>query len=68
MNTNAKWEIEIVSGEGTGEGTTEDYNGTQTPDELIALLDTERCNGDRWAFARIDGERVSDDEIREIMQ
>jgi hypothetical protein len=56
-------DIEIISGEGTGEGTVEDYDGEQTAEALIERLTEERCNGDRWAFCRIDGERVEDCDI-----
>lgn len=49
-------EILIVSGEGE-QGTTESYAGDKTEKAIIARLIAEECNGDRWAFARIDGVR-----------
>jgi hypothetical protein len=60
-------EIEIISGEGTGEGTIEEYDDEQTAADVLARLCDERCDGDRWAFCRIDGERVSDDQISELL-
>ena len=50
-------EIEIVSGEGT-EGTVEEYTGKLTARAIKMKLTKERCNGDRWAFVKIDGERI----------
>jgi hypothetical protein len=49
-------EIEIISGEGE-QGTVEDYEGKRTERAIKMRLTKERCGGDRWAFARIDGER-----------
>ena len=50
--------IEIVSGEGE-EGTVERYDGTGSLRALKSRLTRERCNGDRWAFARyVGGERI----------
>jgi hypothetical protein len=69
--TEGACEIEIVSGEGTGEGTVEEYDGEQTHLAVLDRLTTERCNGDRWAFAVIDGERCNgehgDDRVRELL-
>lgn len=50
--------IEIVSGEGT-EGTRETYAGKRTARAINARLRKERCNGDRWAFALLDGFRYT---------
>jgi hypothetical protein len=55
--------IEIISGEGTGEGTVETYGGKHTIKALAARLGKERCKGDRWAFCRIDGQRVADRDL-----
>ena len=44
--------LEIVSGEGDGPGTVEPYTGRRTRQALAARLNRERCDGDRWAFAR----------------
>lgn len=60
--------IEIVSGEGTGEGTIEYYDGDETAKAILERLTEERCNGDRWAFARIDGERVEDEDLGEALK
>ncbi len=49
-------EIEIVSGEGE-QGTCEDYEGKRSERAICMLLRKEECNGDRWAFVRIDGVR-----------
>lgn len=49
--------IEIVSGEGTM-GTVEEYNGKRTVKAIKARLTKERCNGDRWAYLKADGQRV----------
>jgi hypothetical protein len=49
--------IRIISGEGCGEGTIEDFSGTQTKRAVWGRLKQERCGGDRWAFAEIDGVR-----------
>ena len=48
--------IEIVSGEGEN-GTVEEYTGARTAGAISARLKIERCGGDRWAFAKLDGER-----------
>ena len=53
-------DIEIVSGEGE-EGTAEDYEGKRTERAICMLLAKEECQGDRWAFARIDGIRYDRD-------
>jgi hypothetical protein len=49
-------EIKIVSGEGE-QGTVEDYEGKRTERAICMALAKEECNGDRWAFVRIDGVR-----------
>lgn len=51
--------ITIVSGEGTGEGTSELYDGERTIDAIRARLAKERSGGDRWARAWIQSERGS---------
>lgn len=51
--------IEIVSGEGAGEGTRETYTGKRTARAINARLRKERCNGDRWAFVLLDGIKYS---------
>lgn len=53
----AATKIEIVSGEGMGEGTTKLYTGKRTERAIKSRLTKERCNGDRWAFVRFDGRR-----------
>jgi hypothetical protein len=50
-------EIEIVSGEGE-QGTVEDYEGKRTIRAIKARLTKERCGGDRWAFVRVNGQRI----------
>lgn len=44
--------VEIVSGEGSGDGTIEPYEGEETSAALRERLEEERADGDRWAFAR----------------
>ena len=44
-----KEQFVIVSGEGAGEGTREEFSGTIG--QLRKRLARERCSGDRWAFA-----------------
>lgn len=51
--------IEIVSGEGE-RGTATPYTGKLTMRALRSRLTRERCHGDRWAFVRVDGERISE--------
>lgn len=46
--------IEIISGEG-GQGTIEEYKGKRTTRAIKMRLTKEKCNGDRWAYIRIDG-------------
>ena len=46
--------VRIVSGEGEGPGTIEDYTGTLTSRAIKARLTRERCHGDRWAYATIE--------------
>jgi hypothetical protein len=45
--------IEIISGEGTGEGHSGGVITARSVSHLAALMRRERCNGDRWAFARV---------------
>lgn len=59
---NAK-RITIVSGEGTGCGHIKMFKGSQTARAVRARLVRERCGGDRWAYARVDGERVDDADL-----
>ena len=56
---NAK-EIEIVSGEGE-QGTVEEYDGARTERAICKKLKEEECDGDRWAYALIDGARYDRD-------
>jgi hypothetical protein len=57
----ASWRvIQIVSGEGVGEGVIETYSGARTLRALRTRLTKERRGGDRWAFVKVDGERVDD--------
>jgi len=44
--------LEIVSGEGNGKGYVEPYTGRRTRRALAARLTRERCDGERWAYAR----------------
>ena len=55
--------IEIVSGEGE-EGKLVKYEGRQSLNSIRKALKTERCDGDRWAFCVIEGEKVSDQELQ----
>lgn len=59
--------IEIVSGEGAGEGHIEPHTGKPTARAVLARLAKERCGGDRWAWARIDGERVEDHALEQAL-
>ena len=43
--------IVIISGEGSGPGTIERYEGAKTAKALRNRLSRERCHGDRWADA-----------------
>ena len=52
--------IEIVSGEGSGTGTSETYAGKRTVRAIRSRLTRERCKGDRWAFAEVDGQRCDE--------
>ena len=49
--------LEIVSGEGEI-GTAEEYKGKRTIKAVKARLTKERCNGDRWAYLKIDGQQM----------
>lgn len=49
--------IEIVSGEGEM-GNVELYSGKRTYRALAMRIKREKCGGDRFCFAKIDGERV----------
>jgi hypothetical protein len=55
--------IEIVSGEGAGPGHVAPYAGKATARSVLARLVKERDGGDRWAFARIGGERIEDRDL-----
>lgn len=50
--------IEICSGEGIGPGTTTRFTGTFTLLAVDRRLARERCKGDRWAYAIVDGQRL----------
>ena len=54
--TKAK-KIEVISGEGTGSGTTEGYKGKKTVRALKSLAKKESSGGDRWVFVKVDGDR-----------
>ena len=56
--------IEIVSGEGAGEGCEELYDGEPTCTALREKLEEERCGGDRWAFARPVGTNMHEDRYK----
>ena len=60
-------EIKIVSGEGTGNGHIELYTGKRTARAVLARLTRERCGGDRWAYATVDGERFDGEEIDQVL-
>jgi hypothetical protein len=59
--------IEIVSGEGT-QGTAKEHTGKATARAVRARLTRERCGGDRWAFARVDGRRCTDEDLNYILR
>jgi hypothetical protein len=62
-------QVEIVSGEGDSEGTIDRYMGTPTVSSVWNRIKKERCGGDRWCFARIDGERCDSlAELREVLK
>ncbi len=44
-------QIVIISGEGTGPGTIEEYTGKRTVRAIKSRLTRERCYGERWARA-----------------
>lgn len=60
--------IEIVSGEGEGEGVIEAYDGKRTAKALLSRLAGERLNGERWAFAKFDGVRADETDIRNFLK
>jgi hypothetical protein len=45
--------VEIISGEGLGPGTIETHTGARTMRAIKMRLTKERCDGDRWAKARV---------------
>ncbi len=49
-------EIKIVSGEGET-GTVEIYTGKKTIKAIKTRLTKEKCKGDRWAYALLDGRK-----------
>lgn len=49
--------IDIVSGEGEV-GTVERFVGKRTIRAIKARLTREKCGGDRWASAEIDGQEI----------
>ena len=51
--------IEIVSGEGTGPGKVEPFRGKKTSRAVYARLARERRDGERWAIAIVEGDRVT---------
>ena len=68
-----KNEIMIVSGEGDGPQHIEEYTGPMTARAINSRLTTEKCGGDRWAYATIEtptrhAERCSAEDIEYIMR
>jgi len=59
--------IHIVSGEGTGGGAVESHTGKLTLRSVIGRLQRERAGG-RWAFVRVNGERVEDARIDYVLR
>lgn len=61
--TRIDWDagVEIVSGEGEGEGTVEEYDGEHTAAALRERLEEERDDGDRWAYARPAGSTMREE-------
>jgi hypothetical protein len=55
--------IIIYSGEGEGPGTASNHTGRLTERAVLGRLRRERCGGDRWAYAVINGNRVADTDI-----
>lgn len=55
--------IEIVSGEGTSEGTGELWTASINVPSIRGRLTRERHGGERWAYCRVNGARVSDNDI-----
>jgi hypothetical protein len=53
QNLIAKKTVFITSGEGEGNGTIEKFTGTRTLRAIKMRLARERCNGDRWADAKV---------------
>jgi len=62
-NPQAEIKIEIISGEGTGDGHTHLWTASLHVPSIRRRLTKERCRGDRWAFCRVNGLRVDDDDI-----
>ena len=58
--------IEIVSGEGES-GTVELFAGKHTVKAIRARLTRERCGDDRWAYVRIDGRYIADENLVEAI-
>ena len=58
--------IEIVSGEGE-QGTVVQYTGKQSSRAIKSRITRERCNGDRWAFCKIDGRVTDYDDIDKML-
>ena len=50
--------LEIASGEGDGPGTVETYTGKRTVRAIKARISRESCNGDRYCYLLVDGERL----------
>lgn len=55
--------IEIVSGEGAGQGTAVPWRASLNAPAIRRRLTRERRGGERWAHCRVDGVRVEDSEI-----
>ena len=52
--------ITIVSGEGDGAGDEEEFAGVRTVRAIRSRLTRERCGGDRWSYAELDGQRCDE--------
>jgi hypothetical protein len=51
---NPETSISVVSGEGDGPGTDDEFGGRRTIRALRQAIRRETCNGDRWAYAYIE--------------
>lgn len=53
----------IVSGEGEGEGSVTYLEGPIDVTAILRALAVERSGGNRWAYLRLDGQRIDDEHI-----